>query len=125
MKTGPNNGAWTWLNFNYEPWESTNSPYFGASLAAIAVGSAPGGYAALPELQERVNGLRGYFERQHSSVSTLTQLMGLWAAGSVSDLLTPEQGKATIDAAFSLQQADGGWSSSSLGTFQRGGQDAE
>src|SRR5262245_46216620 len=22
MKTGPNNGAWTWLNFNYEPWES-------------------------------------------------------------------------------------------------------
>ncbi len=42
MKTGPNNGAWTWLNFNYEPWESPNSPYFGASLAAIAVGSAPG-----------------------------------------------------------------------------------
>ena len=21
MKTGPNSGAWTWLNFNYEPWE--------------------------------------------------------------------------------------------------------
>jgi hypothetical protein len=41
MKTGPNNGAWTWLNFNYEPWESPNSPYFGASLAALAVGSAP------------------------------------------------------------------------------------
>ena len=119
MKTGPDNGAWTWLNFNYEPWESPNSPYFGASLAAIAVGSAPGGYAALPELQERVKGLRGYFERQHSSVSTLNQLMGLWAAGSVHDLLTPGQRKATINAAFSLQQADGGWSTSSLGTFQR------
>src|SRR5688500_18793776 len=24
MKTGPNNGAWTWLNFNYEPWEAPN-----------------------------------------------------------------------------------------------------
>ena len=40
MKTRPNAGAWTWLNFNYEPWESPNSPYFGASLAALAVGSA-------------------------------------------------------------------------------------
>src|SRR5688572_2345153 len=48
MKTGPNSGAWTWLNFNYEPWESPNSPYFGASLAALAVGSAPNGYADAP-----------------------------------------------------------------------------
>ena len=69
MKTGPNNGAWTWLNFNYEPWESPNSPYFGASLAAIAAGSAPDGYATSPEVQERMKGLRGYFERQHASVS--------------------------------------------------------
>ena len=119
MKTGPNTGAWTWLNFNYEPWESPNSPYFGASLAAIAAGSAPEGYAALPEVQERVKALRGYFDRQHASVSALNQLMGLWAAGSVSDLLTAEQRKATIAAAFSLQQPDGGWGTSSLGTYQR------
>src|SRR5262249_4845991 len=43
MKTGPNSGAWTWLNFGYEPWESPNSPYLGASLAALAVGTAPEG----------------------------------------------------------------------------------
>ena len=47
MKTGPDAGAWTWLNFKMEPWESPNSPYFGASLAALAVGSAPEGYAGL------------------------------------------------------------------------------
>ena len=58
MKTGPNNGAWTWLNFNYEPWESPNSPYFGASLAALAVGSAPDGYAATPEIQEQPESAR-------------------------------------------------------------------
>jgi squalene-hopene/tetraprenyl-beta-curcumene cyclase len=119
MKTGPNNGAWTWLNFNYEPWESPNSPYFGASLAALAVGSAPGGYAASPEIQDRLKALRGYFERQHASVSLLNQLMGLWASGAVGDLLTPEQKKSTVDAAFALQHADGGWSTSSLGTYQR------
>lgn len=119
MKTGPNNGAWTWLNFNYEPWESPNSPYFGASLAAIAVGSAPDAYATSPVIQDRMQALRGYFQRQHGTVSLLNQLMGLWASGTVTDLLTTEQRNATIAAAFSTQQADGGWSTSSLGTYQR------
>ena len=119
MKTGPNNGAWTWLNFNYEPWESPNSPYFGAALAAIAIGAAPDGYAASLEIQDRLKALRGYFQREHKSVSLLNQLMGLWAAGTLSDLLTTEQRQATIGAAFAAQQPDGGWSTSSLGMFQR------
>ena len=119
MKTGPNNGAWTWLNFNYEPWESPNSPYFGASLAAIAIGSAPDGYAASPAIQDRLKALRGYFARQHTAVSLLNQLMGLWASSTLGDLLTAEHRKATMDAAFAAQQADGGWSTSSLGTYQR------
>jgi squalene-hopene/tetraprenyl-beta-curcumene cyclase len=119
MKTGPNNGAWTWLNFNYEPWESSNSPYFGASLAAIAVGTAPDSYAALPQNQERLRALRAYFEKQHGSVSLLNQLTGLWASGSMPDLLSEQQRKATVDAALALQQPDGGWSTSSLGSYQR------
>jgi squalene-hopene/tetraprenyl-beta-curcumene cyclase len=119
MKTGPNNGAWTWLNFNYEPWESPNSPYFGASLAALAVGSAPDGYAAAPEIQDNLKALRGYFNREHGKVSLLNQLMGLWASRGIPELLTPEQRQSTIDAAFALQQPDGGWSTAALGTFKR------
>ena len=119
MKTGPNNGAWTWLNFNYEPWESPNSPYFGASLAALAVGSAPDGYAAAPEIQANLKALGGYFNREHGKVSVLNQLMGIWASAKVPSLLTREQRQATIDAASALQQPDGGWSTSSLGTFKR------
>jgi squalene-hopene/tetraprenyl-beta-curcumene cyclase len=119
MKTGPNNGAWTWLNFNYEPWESPNSPYFGASLAALAVGSAPDGYAATPEIQDRVKALRGYFDREHGKVSLHHQLMGIWASGRLTGLLTPAQKQATIDSTFALQQPDGGWNTASLGTFKR------
>lgn len=119
MKTGPNNGAWTWLNFNYEPWESPNSPYFGASLAAIAVGSAPGDYAASPDIQDRLKALRGYFDRQHATVSLHNQLMGLWASGRIPSLLSAAQRQATLDAVFARQQADGGWSTSSLGAYQR------
>lgn len=119
MKTGPNSGAWTWLNFNYEPWESPNSPYYGASLAALAVGFAPDAYASAPEIQNNVKALRGYFQREHGKVSLLNQLMGLWASGKIPDLLTQDQQKATIDATLALQRADGGWSTSSLGTFTR------
>jgi squalene-hopene/tetraprenyl-beta-curcumene cyclase len=119
MKTGPNSGAWTWLNFGFEPWESPNSPYFGASLAALAIGAAPGGYADSPEIQERLTLLRGYFAREHGKVSLLNQLMGVWASAAVKGLLTPEQRAATIEAAFALQQPDGGWSTTSLGTYTR------
>jgi squalene-hopene/tetraprenyl-beta-curcumene cyclase len=119
MKTGPNNGAWTWLNFNLEPWESPNSPYYGASLAALAAGSAPGAYAATPEIQGNLKALRTYFQREHSKVSLLNQLTGLWASGRIPDLLTPEQRQATIAAVMALQQSDGGWSTASLGTFTR------
>jgi squalene-hopene/tetraprenyl-beta-curcumene cyclase len=120
MKTGPHSGAWTWLNFNYEPWESPNSPYFGASLAALAVGSAPDTYSASPEIQENVKALRGYFNREHEKVALLNQLMGIWvASGRMRDLLTDQQRQSTIDATFALQQPDGGWSTSSLGSYKR------
>ena len=119
MKTGPEAGAWTWLNFKMDPWESPNSPYFGASLAALAIGSAPEGYAGSAENVDRVKALREYFQRQHGNVSLLNQLMGLWASSRVPDLLTGDQRKATIDAAFALQQPDGGWSTAAIGSYKR------
>ena len=119
MKTGPETGAWTWLNFGMDPWESPNSPYFGASMAALAIGSAPGGYADAPEIADRLKALRTYFQRQHGTVSLVNQLHGLWAASRVPGLLTDEQRRATIDAAFALQQPDGGWSTVALGGYTR------
>ena len=119
MKTGAETGAWTWLNFGMDPWESPNSPYFGASMAALAIGSAPGGYVASPEIAERLKALRAYFQRQHGTVSVMNQLHGLWAASRVPDLITDEQRRATIDRAFALQQPDGGWSTVALGGYKR------
>ena len=119
MKTGPEAGAWTWLNFKMDPWESPNSPYFGASLAALAIGSAPEGYLGSTEIADRVKALQGYFQREHGNVSLLNQLMGLWASSRVPDLLTAEQRKATIDAALALQQPDGGWNTTAIGSYKR------
>jgi squalene-hopene/tetraprenyl-beta-curcumene cyclase len=119
MKTGPQNGAWTWLNFGYEPWESPNSPYFGASMAALAVGTAPDGYASNADIQENLKNLRGYFTREFDKQSALNKLMGLWASGAVGGLITPEQKSAIVDQTFAMQMADGGWSTASIGGYKR------
>ena len=119
MKTGPQNGAWTWLNFGYEPWESPNSPYFGASMAALAVGTAPDGYAATADIQDNLKNLRGYFTREFDKQSELNQLMALWASGAVSGLIAPEQKSALVDRTFAMQMADGGWSTAAIGGYKR------
>ena len=119
MKTGPESGAWTWLNFKMEPWESPNSPYFGASMAALAVGSAPEGYGASPENVDRVKALGTYFQKEHANVSLLNQLYALWTTSGIRSLLTDAQRKATVDATFALQQPDGGWSTAAIGSYQR------
>ena len=94
-----------------------------AVLRRVAGGArrrfAPDGYAASPRSRTNLKALRGYFDRQHAKVSVLNQLMGLWASAAFPDLLTDQQRQATIDATFALQQPDGGWSTSSLGTYKR------
>jgi len=119
MKTGPQNGAWTWLNFGYEPWESPNSAYFGASMAALAVGTAPEGYASGAEIQENLKNLRAYFQREFDKQSELNKLMALWASGKSPGLITPEQRAALVDQTFAMQMADGGWSTAAIGSYKR------
>jgi squalene-hopene/tetraprenyl-beta-curcumene cyclase len=119
MKTGPQNGAWTWLNFGYEPWESSNSPYYGASMAALAIGTAPDGYALHADIQDNVKNLRGYFTREFDKQSELNRLMALWASGTLAGLITPEQKSALADRTFAMQMADGGWSTAAIGSYKR------
>jgi len=38
---GDQKGSWDWLDFQLEPWESKGARFYGAALAAIAVGMMP------------------------------------------------------------------------------------
>lgn len=114
MRTGELSGGWIWLNFHNEPWESPSSPYFGAALAAIAIGTAPGGYAATPAIQDNLKLLRAYFQRGLEQQPLVNRLMLLWASGTMPDLISAEQRQAVVDTALSLQHDDGGWSAASL-----------
>jgi len=119
MKTGEQTGAWTWLQFHNEPWEGDSSAFHGATLAALAVHSAPGGYAANPENQARVTALHDYLRKNNEQQPLLSRAMLLWASNAAPSLLTKEARQAIVDALLRAQQDDGGWSTASLGAWKR------
>jgi len=119
LKTGDAKGAWAWLQFHNAPWEG-DSQYYGATLAAIAVGTAPGHYRDTPEIQDGLKSLREYLLRECASQVLIDRVMLLWASVKIPGLLTPAQQKAIEDDALAKQQPDGGFSLSSfVGAWQR------
>ena len=119
LKSGDDAGGWVWLNFHNTPWEGEGSAFQGATLAALAVGMAPDDYRGAPAIQPQLNLLRGYLRRQYSAQPTMNKLVVLWASSKLSGLLTPEEQAALAKHVFALQQADGGWSMTSLGSWKR------
>lgn len=118
--TGEQKGAWLWLRFNNEPWEADDSDYFGATLAAVAVGVAPGNYRAAPEIQTNLKLLREYLSRKFAAQTTMNRILLLWAGAKLPGLLEPDRQKAIIGELLEKQQTDGGWSLSSLsGNWKR------
>ena len=111
---GKQKGAWLWLRFKNEPWEADDSDYFGATLAAVAVGIAPGNYRAGPEVQPNLKLLEEYLNREFAEQTTINRVLLLWAAAKLPGLLEPDRRKAIIAELLEKQQADGGWSLSSL-----------
>jgi squalene-hopene/tetraprenyl-beta-curcumene cyclase len=118
MKTGELSGAWAWLHFSLEPWEGLDSPYYGAALAAVAVGTAPGGYASSPEIQESLTRLRDYLSKGLEQQPLLNRALLLLASTRL-QLITPEQQDAIAAALLRAQRDDGGWATASLGAWKR------
>ena len=118
--TGDQKGSWNWHQFGLRPWESADSRYFGAILAAVAVGTAPSNYASSPKIQKNLNLLRDYLARDYSRQSLLNHVLLLWASTKLPGLLRPNEREATINEALREQHVDGGWSLSSVDWTWRG-----
>jgi squalene-hopene/tetraprenyl-beta-curcumene cyclase len=109
QRTGDKRGSWLWLQFDEEPWEAKQSVYYGAALAAMAVGLAPENYASTPAIQDNLKLLRDYLSRESGSQSTINRVFLLWASTKLPGLLNPEQQRNIVKEVLSRQQADGGW----------------
>jgi squalene-hopene/tetraprenyl-beta-curcumene cyclase len=119
-KTGVRKGSWPWIDFGNEPFEANDSLFYGACLGAVAVGTAPENSRASSGVQENLRLLREYLGRQYANQSLINQVVLLWASTKLPGLLSPQQQASIIDAVLSKQQADGGWSLSSLAWTWRG-----
>ena len=117
--SGDAEGAWPWLHFNLAPWESDEGPYHGAALAAVAVGLAPEGYGARPDVQDNLTRLGRYLRSRLDAQPPFNRVMALWASGAMPDLLADARRQAIVDEIAGLQREDGGWSLPSLGTWAR------
>ena len=119
FRAGDLSGAWAWLNFRYEPWESNDAPFFGATLAAIAVGTAPSDGPPGADLAARYTALRDYLRKGIANQSLFNRTMLLWASTRWAGVVEPAERQSIVDALWSRQSADGGWSLSSLGQWTR------
>lgn len=119
LKAGDDKGSWAWLQFHNAPWEG-DSQYWGSTLAALAVGIAPGDYRSLPEIQPGLQLLREYLVRQRDAQVLLNKVILVWASAKIPGLLTPEQRKSIVEEALTKQKSDGGFSLSAfVGDWKR------
>jgi squalene-hopene/tetraprenyl-beta-curcumene cyclase len=118
--SGEERGAWSWLQFRQEPWEAPDSVYYGACLAALAVGATPNDYRNSPEIQPNLALLQDYLKRNYAAQTTINQVTLLWASLKWPGLIDAQMQQSIIDEVFSKQRPDGGWSLATLiGTWKR------
>lgn len=111
---GPAAGSWPWIDFHNEPWEASDSVYYGATLAALATGLAPDGYSREAAVQERIARLRDYLQREYPKQTLLNRIDLLWAAGQLPQIIQPEMRASILSDLSAKQRADGGWNVASL-----------
>lgn len=118
LRDGEAKGAWPWFNLNLDPWEMPESRFYGASLAALAIGGAPVEYRNKPEVRERIAALTEYLRREQGSQPLHNRLTLLWASTRLPDVLAEPARRALIDEVWRKQQEDGGWTLESLGPWK-------
>ena len=110
---GSARGAWRWFSLSLDPYEMPQSAFFGATLAAAAVGTAPPEYGRTAN----VHALQEYLVRERDSQPLHNKLFLLWASSRFPDALDETSRKAIIDEAVGKQNEDGGWTMDALGPW--------
>jgi squalene-hopene/tetraprenyl-beta-curcumene cyclase len=109
-------GGFSWYKCNLPPMEIDD--HYGATLAAVAAGVAPEDYAKTDAARKGLDGIRNYL-KANPPTNLHHKAMTLWAASYVDGLLSAEDRKRSVDALRAVQLSDGGWSASSLGSWER------
>jgi hypothetical protein len=112
-------GAWDWLNLGTEPDESADAQYYGAALAAIAVGAAPGLLKSKEgDTASHIDKLRAYLNGNYAGQNLYNRAWALLASTRLTGLLSAEQRQGLKAELQAKQNDDGGWSLYRLGPWR-------
>ncbi len=112
IKDGKERGAWNWFHLDLDPWETLESNFYGAALAALAVKQASAEHRE--RHREGIALLTDYLKREQKGQPLHNRLMLLWA---MPEAVADKPG--LIEEVLQKQQAGGGWSVESLGPWKR------
>lgn len=118
LRDGEERGAWNWYEFSVDPYETPESRFFGASLAALAAGSASAEYRAQADVKPHLDDLSAYLKRELKSQPLHNRLILLWAASKWTGALDPAARKEIIEETLSRQRSDGSWTLQALGPWK-------
>ena len=110
-------GGWKWPDCDYAPLEIDD--HYGVTVAALAVGVAPGGYAETPQARAGLVKLRKYL-KNNPPKSLHHRAMLAWCSIRVNGIASEEQRKEALTQLLSRQLDDGGWSTAGLLTDWKG-----
>lgn len=104
-------GGWTWRNDGYPPLEYDE--HYGVTLAALATGIAPDGYADTKEARRGLERIRTFLDN-NPPPSLHHRAMIAWASCHVDGLANDQQRAKTLAELLAIQRPDGGWSTPGL-----------
>ena len=105
--TQRDDGGWSWAKCGWAPMEIDD--HFGVTLAALAVGIAPGDYAESDAAKAGIEKVRRYL-RSNRTPSLHHRIMLAWASLRVDGLMRELERKEILEEMLSKQLPDGGWS---------------
>lgn len=109
IREGEHKGAWNWFDLKLDPWETADSKYFGAALAAVAASQSKSPADQLADL-------RGYLERKRAGQPLHNRIVLLWTQKS---FLAKQERKELESALLDAQAKDGSWTLASLGPWAK------
>ncbi len=109
-------GAWDWVKCNWAPFELDD--YYGAIVAAVAVGYAPENYKDAESAKVGIAKLKSYLAKTPAPDMHHKTFL-LWASTKLEGLMDSPTQAQTVKDLLALQRADGGWNLPSLGEWKR------
>src|ERR1700722_4552491 len=83
---------------------SERSAYYGATLAALAVATAPKQFRSSPDIQAQLNSLRDYLNTRYATQSVLNHAALLLASTKIPDLVEADRQKAIVQELLAGQR---------------------